>query len=149
MTNPAFMPLAILKELTATEDDFYGGYVNMAYLFNMTIEDINEEQKKYFNLVGRSCWEENRDNIEDAKDVEKYIPWFVECNPKRYPYWFGKPEPRNQDLLDARSSMKKSMKSVHQSYWEKKNVKRLFSRVILPTKQKSINGCLVSKNWKM
>ena len=30
MTNIAFMPLAILKELSATEDDYYGGYINSA-----------------------------------------------------------------------------------------------------------------------
>ena len=29
----------------------------------------------------------------------RYIPWWLECNPARYPYWFGNPEPRNKNLL--------------------------------------------------
>ena len=29
----------------------------------------------------------------------RYIPWWLQCNPERYPYWFGKPDPRNIDLL--------------------------------------------------
>ena len=29
----------------------------------------------------------------------RYIPWWLQCNPERYPYWFGKPDPRNKDLL--------------------------------------------------
>ena len=29
------------------------------------------------------------------------VPWFLACNRRRYPYWFGEPDPRNQDLLEA------------------------------------------------
>ena len=142
MTNPAYIPLAILKELTATEDDFYGGYINTAYLLNMTIEDINYEQDRYFKLDGRTCWLENIDSIEDAHDVEKYVPWFLDCNPNRYPYWYGKTEPRNQDLLESIGTLRESLRTVKQTYWEKKNVRKLFSRAILPTKDKSVMGCV-------
>ena len=142
MTNPAYMPLAILKELTATEDDFYGGYINTAYLLNMTIEDINYEQVRYFKLDGRTCWLENIDNIEDSHDIKKHVPWFLDCNPERYPYWYGKTEPRNQDLLESIGTIRESIRTVKQTYWEKKNVRKLFSRAILPTRDKSVMGCV-------
>ena len=142
MTNIAYMPLAILKELSATEDDFYGGYINSAYLLNMTLEDINSEQNRYFNLEGRSCWLENVDNITDSKDVEKYVPWFLDCNPNRYPYWYGKAEPRNQLLFESLGAIRKSLGTVKQNYWEKReDVPRLFSRAIKPSKDKSVMGC--------
>jgi len=28
-----------------------------------------------------------------------YTPWFLQCNPNRFPYWFRKPDPRNALLL--------------------------------------------------
>jgi hypothetical protein len=33
MTNAAFIPTALLKELTATEDNFYSGFINTNFLF--------------------------------------------------------------------------------------------------------------------
>ena len=29
----------------------------------------------------------------------RYVPWWLACNPARYPYWFGRPDPRNALLL--------------------------------------------------
>ena len=63
MTNPALLVNRILKELTATEDNFYGwyyilgshqiilrlrGFVNTKYLFSMTEEDADKEQQKLY-----------------------------------------------------------------------------------------------------
>ena len=31
--------------------------------------------------------------------LPRYIPWWLACNPPRYPYWFGRPDPRNSLLL--------------------------------------------------
>ena len=29
-------------------------------------------------------------------DKKAFIPWFLNCNRERYPYWFGKRDPRNE-----------------------------------------------------
>ena len=29
------------------------------------------------------------------------VPWFLACNPGRYPYWYGEPDTRNKNLLAA------------------------------------------------
>ena len=143
MTNIAYLPLAILKELSATEDNYYGGYINSAYLLSMKIEDINLEQERYYNLEGRTCWLENIDDIADSKDVEKYVPWFLDCNPKRYPYWYGKTEPRNKNLFESLGDIRQSLDTVEQSYWEnKEEVAKLFSRAVKPTKEKSVMECV-------
>jgi len=34
-------------------------------------------------------------------DVEKYIPWWLDCNKNRYPYWYGNREPRVENLFEA------------------------------------------------
>ena len=34
-------------------------------------------------------------------DITPYLPWWLECNPDRFPYWWGRPDPRHQDLLAA------------------------------------------------
>ena len=34
----------------------------------------------------------------------RYIPWWLACNPQRFPYWFGQPDPRNQELVAEFSS---------------------------------------------
>ena len=39
-------------------------------------------------------------------DITPYLPWWLECNPDRFPYWWGRPDPRNVDLLEAMTSDK-------------------------------------------
>ena len=29
-------------------------------------------------------------------DKKAFIPWFLNCNRERLPYWFGKKDPRNE-----------------------------------------------------
>ena len=36
------------------------------------------------------------DALSDVEDIRLELPWFLECNPMRYPYWSNKPDPRNQ-----------------------------------------------------
>ena len=101
LTNSALLVNRILKELTATEDTFYGGYVNTDYLLSLTEEEANLEQDKLYRLEGQECWAANRDPVSQAKDIQANPPWWLECNPQRYPYWFGKHDPRNRDLIKA------------------------------------------------
>ena len=56
MTNHAFLPSAILKELTATEDNFYTGFINIAYLLSMNLSDMAREQENLYNMVDKQCW---------------------------------------------------------------------------------------------
>ena len=99
MTNHAFLPEAILKELTATEDDVFTGFINTDNLLSMELDDLNREQENLYNMVDKECWLANSDNINNVTDVEKFVPWFLSCNPHRCPYWIGVPDPRNKDLL--------------------------------------------------
>jgi len=80
MTNPAFLPTALLKELTATEDDFYSGFINTDYLMSMSEESFAEEQDRLYNLEYQQCFREMSDKVEIAKDVDQKLPWFLECN---------------------------------------------------------------------
>ena len=46
LTAPAFLPTAILKEMTATEEQFYKASVNFGHLFSADIEDLDREQQR-------------------------------------------------------------------------------------------------------
>ena len=97
MTVPAFMPLVMVKELTATE---YAGQQQWA---NTTLASLNEAQKEAYTLKRRPEWRARLHNL-DALSAEelawlRHVPWWLACNPLRFPYWYGKPEPRNAALL--------------------------------------------------
>ena len=98
MTNNVFLPTFMLKELTSTETR---GYVSQQFLETVTLEDLEREQKDLYNLYNKKFWLNRSDPIDTVSDVEKYIPWFLECNPQRFPYWFGELDPRNVNLLNA------------------------------------------------
>ena len=36
--------------------------------------------------------------MEQVTDMKMYVPWFMGCNPDRFPYWYGKYDPRNEVL---------------------------------------------------
>ena len=55
LTNSAFLPTALLKELTATEGGYYNGFVNLAFLFDMTVKEMEEEQERLYTHHYRSC----------------------------------------------------------------------------------------------
>ena len=132
LTNHAFLPEAILKELTNTEDNFYPGFINIAYLLSMGLSDLDKEQDNLYNMVDKQCWLAQCDSMDKVTDVEKFVPWFLSCNPSRYPYWIGVADPRNKDLLKSMQNIALSLKQVPQSYWEKSIVKKLFKQSIYP-----------------
>ena len=98
MTNTAFIPTAMLKEITATETR---GLLEYNFINTLTLEDLDVAQDDLYNLENKRFWLNQTDPSETVTDVEKYIPWLLDCNPARYPYWFGKVDPRNKDLLHA------------------------------------------------
>ena len=98
MTSSAYIPASMLKELTATETR---GYVSDEFLETVTLEDLEVEQADLYNLENKKFWFNRTDPIESVTDVEKYIPWFLDCNRERFPYWYGKLDPRNVELLKA------------------------------------------------
>jgi len=98
MTSSAYLPAFMLKELTATETR---GYVNLQFLERLTAEDLEEEQEDLYNLANKKFWLNSTDPIETVTDIDKYIPWFLECNQERFPYWYGRMDPRNGDFLKA------------------------------------------------
>ena len=140
MTNHAFLPSAILKELTATEDNFYTGFINIAYLLSMDLPDMNREQENLYNMVDKQCWLAQCDSMDKVTDVNKFIPWFLTCNPNRYPYWIGEADSRNEDLLKSMQKIALSIKHVSQSYWEKSIVRKLFKHSIYPISESQAPG---------
>jgi len=65
------------------------------------IDGINNYQIGTYNFAGRPGWRRRCDNVSIITDMKKYIPWYLECNQGRYPYWFGKLDPRNDILQEA------------------------------------------------
>ena len=55
-----------------------------------------------------------------------HLPWYLSCNKERYPYWLGKSDPRNWDLLQAFPAMVRSIDEVSQVYSVASPVERLF-----------------------
>ena len=46
LTAPAFLPSALLKEMTATEEQFYRASINWGYLLSAGLEDLRLEQHR-------------------------------------------------------------------------------------------------------
>ena len=42
-----------------------------------------------YNLDTKPFWRSEVDEIEKVEDISKQLPWFLECNPDRYPYWWA------------------------------------------------------------
>ena len=99
MTAPAFLPNVLLKSLTCTECSGAIALDNIA-----TVEDLDKLQQKYYTMEKRpKNW---RTRVRPLEEVPKgdrkelgYVPWFLACEPHRFPYWFGEPDGRNKDLL--------------------------------------------------
>ena len=53
-----------------------------------------------YNFVSHRSWKARSDNINTVTDMKKYVPWYLECNPDRFPYWFGNIDSRNNFLIN-------------------------------------------------
>ena len=94
LTANSFLPEALLKELTATEDQFYSGFVNTRRLFSLSLGELDEEQAKLYKLENMRCWKDLTVPVEDCKEVindyhqnlshhQRWSPsiirWFHQC----------------------------------------------------------------------
>ena len=46
-------------------------------------------------------WLNRTDPMAGVTDMTAYVPWWLGCNPARYPYWYGEREPRLKELYEA------------------------------------------------
>ena len=69
LTANSFLPEALLKELTATEDQFYSGFVNTRRLLSLSLGQLDEEQRKLYRLENMQCWKDMTVPVEDCKEV--------------------------------------------------------------------------------
>ena len=128
MTNHAFLPEAILKELTATEDDVFTGFINTDNLLSMELDDLNREQENLYNMVDKECWLANSDNMNNVTDVEKFVPWFLPCNPHRCPLLDRRTRSKEQGSAD----INKICCFVFEAYWENSSLRKLFKQSLNP-----------------
>ena len=80
-------------------------------ILNMTEEDIDMMQELRNNnqdTFAKSI-PSRLERIDLVYDTAKFVPWFLECNDKRYPYWFGAKDPRNKVLHDAIQKIRKCL----------------------------------------
>ena len=71
------------------------------------------------------------DLVENSVDVRATLSWFLECNPERFPYWFGKPDRRYQKMLDALNALRNKFKDPEQNETFRK-LRKLFRRYFFP-----------------
>lgn len=54
-----------------------------------------------YNFKHHLGWLSRIDNVSAITDMERYVPWYLDCNRDRYPYWFGKLDSRNKILFES------------------------------------------------
>ena len=54
-----------------------------------------------YNFKNYEGWRARCDDVSSITDMERYIPWYLDCNRDRYPYWFGKLDSRNKILFES------------------------------------------------
>ena len=104
--------------LTYVTTSCFRGYVNTDYLLSLSLEEADKEQEKLYRNEGQKCWAANTDPVSEALDLgQEREPWFLSCNPERFPYWFGKPDPRNKELIEAMKAVKESIDFGKESFY--------------------------------
>ncbi len=104
MTGISFLPHALIKELTASS--YKGRQEHLDQLAGGEVRDLDKAQIELYNLGGQfKHWKARTVALDRVQARERaavgYVPWFLRCNPARFPYWFGNPDPRNKLLLQA------------------------------------------------
>ena len=94
----------VIKELTASS--YKGRQEHLDELAGGEVRDLDKAQMELYNLGGQfKHWKARTVALNRVQARERaavgYVPWFLRCNPSRFPYWFGNPDPRNKLLLQA------------------------------------------------
>ena len=145
MSNNAFLPTSLLNEMTNTEDNFYNGNINLEYLLSINLEEATVEQEKLYNFYYRQMWKEILDSVETVKDIELGLPWFLDCNRGRFPYWFGKPDGRNENVLRRIAEIKQNF-DFGRIKPGTGNISHLFSKGFYTNPDKTKNNSFVTRN---
>ena len=104
MTGISFLPHALIKELTASS--YKGRQEHLDQLAGGEVRDLDKAQIELYNLGGHfKHWKPRTVALNRVQAQERaavgYVPWFLRCNPARFPYWFGNPDPRHKLRLQA------------------------------------------------
>jgi hypothetical protein len=77
-------------------------YHVMARIVCDTIYFYNWSTCRY-SLESHPAWKRRQAKLSELDQAYsgwlEYVPWFLKCNPRRYPYWFGASDQRNRALL--------------------------------------------------
>ena len=68
-----------------------------------------------YNFKNHEGWRARCDNVSSITDMERYIPWYLDCNRDRYPYWFGKLDSRNSFLAESLQNYFSTIEIKHQT----------------------------------
>lgn len=52
-------------------------------------------------LENKQFWLARTDPVSNVSDISAYVPWWLDCNKERFPYWYGHREPRLRQLYQA------------------------------------------------
>ena len=104
MTNPSFLPNALLRGITATS--YKRTKISGFYNQNHELAELDQVQDRILALENVPEWLKRIDPAISISDVSTELPWWLTFNPNRFLYWFGKPDPSNKWLLKAMQSGK-------------------------------------------
>ena len=101
LTHYSYIPYLLIKSLTATEADKSFGKIR-SIVEKISSNDINTNSKSVLNLIVRKLdgfmkMVPSTRFVEVQKLVKResnyaevmIVPWFLKCNPERYPSWYG------------------------------------------------------------
>lgn len=97
-----FLPHVYLKELTATS--YHGGQHGSSFWLRAIHEAVDTNSVDQLQLaIPDNVFPGKLIKLAGLAKLEKEIvhtPWFLKCNPNRFPYWFRKPDPRNTEMRE-------------------------------------------------
>ena len=90
-----------MDELKASTFEDFNLFQVKINVMGLNIKTHSFFQDTLYHLDYAKPFQQRLDPVESITDMEKFVPWFLKCNPQRYPYWFGHTDQRNQILQEA------------------------------------------------
>ena len=99
MTDNGYLPFIMAKLIACTEcgDSAAQLMTELASYFQegqATVETLLELDKALDRSQPLRSRIKKVPNIQEALGAAYYLPWFLQCNPERYPSWYGKQDDR-------------------------------------------------------